>query len=68
MSGIVSGTKCSTANKRHRDVALLCSCADTMMKFGAFENVVQALYKYVVPKPKAECNKTEQLGVSFAAG
>jgi solute carrier family 25 (mitochondrial phosphate transporter), member 3 len=42
--------------------------ADTMMKFGAFENVVQALYKYVVPKPKAECNKTEQLGVSFAAG
>lgn len=29
---------------------------------------LQALYKYVVPKPKAECNKTEQLGVSFAAG
>jgi solute carrier family 25 phosphate transporter 3 len=26
------------------------------------------LYKYVVPKPKAECSKTEQLGVSFAAG
>ena len=40
----------------------------TMMKFGAFENTVQALYKYVVPKPKEECNKTEQLGVSFAAG
>ena len=40
----------------------------TMMKFGAFENTVQALYKYVVPKPKSECNKTEQLGVSFAAG
>lgn len=40
----------------------------TMMKFGAFENTVQALYKYVVPKPKAECSKTEQLGVSFAAG
>lgn len=35
---------------------------------GAFENVVQALYKYVVPKPKAECSKPEQLGVSFAAG
>ncbi len=33
-----------------------------------FENTVQALYKYVVPKPKAECTKTEQLGVSFAAG
>jgi len=35
---------------------------------GAFENVVQMLYKYVVPKPKAECNKQEQLAVSFAAG
>ncbi len=33
-----------------------------------FENTVQALYKYVVPKPKVECSKTEQLGVSFAAG
>ena len=40
----------------------------TMMKFGAFENTVQALYKYVVPKPKADCTKGEQLGVSFAAG
>ena len=40
----------------------------TMMKFAAFENVVQALYKYVVPKPKSECSKEEQLGVSFAAG
>jgi hypothetical protein len=29
---------------------------------------VQALYKYVVPKPKAECSKNEQLLVSFAAG
>ncbi|KAK9814439.1 hypothetical protein WJX72_005897 [[Myrmecia] bisecta] len=40
----------------------------TMMKFACFENTVVALYKYVVPKPKAECSKTEQLGVSFAAG
>ena len=40
----------------------------TMMKFAAFENVVMGLYKYVVPKPKAECSKGEQLGVSFAAG
>jgi len=39
-----------------------------MMKFGAFENTVEALYKYVVPKPKAQCSKGEQLGVSFAAG
>ena len=29
---------------------------------------MQALYKYVVPKPKAECSKGEQLGVSFVAG
>jgi len=40
----------------------------TMMKFAAFENTVQALYAHVVPKPKAECSKSEQLGVSFAAG
>jgi len=35
---------------------------------GAFENTVQALYKYVVPKPREQCSKTEQLTVSFAAG
>lgn len=40
----------------------------TMMKFACFENTVEALYKYVVPKPKSECSKTEQLTVSFAAG
>eukprot|EP00199_Chlamydomonas_sp_CCMP681_P002011 CAMPEP_0119101476 /NCGR_PEP_ID=MMETSP1180-20130426/513_1 /TAXON_ID=3052 ORGANISM="Chlamydomonas cf sp, Strain CCMP681" /NCGR_SAMPLE_ID=MMETSP1180 /ASSEMBLY_ACC=CAM_ASM_000741 /LENGTH=347 /DNA_ID=CAMNT_0007085601 /DNA_START=46 /DNA_END=1089 /DNA_ORIENTATION=+ len=40
----------------------------TMMKFGAFENVVQGLYTYVVPKPKNDCTKGEQLGVSFLAG
>jgi len=34
----------------------------------AFENIVQALYTNVVPKPKSDCSKTEQLGVSFAAG
>lgn len=38
------------------------------MKFASFENVVAYLYKYVVPKPKAQCNKVEQLGVSFLAG
>lgn len=27
-----------------------------------------ALYKYVVPKPREQCTKTEQLGVSFLAG
>lgn len=40
----------------------------TMMKFGAFERTVQALYANVVPKPREECSKSEQLGVSFAAG
>lgn len=40
----------------------------TMMKFACFEKTVQALYAHVIPKPKEECNKTEQLGVSFLAG
>jgi solute carrier family 25 phosphate transporter 3 len=40
----------------------------TMMKFAAFERTVEAIYKFVVPKPRAECNKGEQLLVTFAAG
>merc|ERR1712096_127933 len=40
----------------------------TMMKFACFERTVEALYKYVVPKPRAECKKSEQLVVTFAAG
>ena len=40
----------------------------TMMKFAAFEKVLEALYQYVVPKPRAECSKGEQLVVTFAAG
>ena len=32
------------------------------------KNQSQALYEYVVPKPKSECSKQEQLAVSFAAG
>lgn len=40
----------------------------TMMKFACFENTVEALYKYVVPKPKSQCSSAEQLGVSFVAG
>ena len=40
----------------------------TMMKFWAFERTVEFLYKKVVPKPRAECNKVEQLAVSFAGG
>ena len=40
----------------------------TMMKFACFEKTVVALYDYVVPKPRAECSKAEQLVVTFAAG
>merc|ERR1712219_29414 len=40
----------------------------TMMKFACFEKTVEALYQYVVPKPRAECSKSEQLVVTFAAG
>jgi len=40
----------------------------TMMKFACFERTVEAIYKYVVPKPRAECSKKEQLVVTFAAG
>lgn len=40
----------------------------TMMKFAAFERTVELLYKHVVPKPRAECSKGEQLVVTFAAG
>lgn len=40
----------------------------TMMKFACFERTVELLYRYVVPKPRAECSKPEQLVVTFAAG
>jgi solute carrier family 25 phosphate transporter 3 len=40
----------------------------TMMKFACFEKTVEAIYEYVVPKPRDQCNKTEQLCVTFAAG
>ena len=40
----------------------------TMMKFACFERTVELLYKHVVPKPRAECSKGEQLLVTFAAG
>jgi solute carrier family 25 phosphate transporter 3 len=38
------------------------------MKFACFERTVEALYKYVVPKPREKCSKIEQLGVSFVGG
>ncbi|XP_069620543.1 solute carrier family 25 member 3-like [Ranitomeya imitator] len=40
----------------------------TMMKFACFERTVEALYKHVVPKPRSECSKGEQLIVTFVAG
>jgi solute carrier family 25 phosphate transporter 3 len=40
----------------------------TMMKFACFEKTVEALYKYVVPKPRSDCSKGEQLAVTFIAG
>merc|ERR1711973_574199 len=39
-----------------------------MMKFACFEKTVEFLYANVVPKPRAECTKGEQLVVTFAAG
>merc|ERR1712190_107658 len=40
----------------------------TMMKFACFEKTVQAIYQYVMPKPRDQCNQSEQLMVTFAAG
>merc|ERR1719440_796083 len=40
----------------------------TMMKFACFERTVEAIYANLVPKPRAECSKREQLIVTFAAG
>jgi len=40
----------------------------TMMKFACFERTVEALYQFVVPKPRADCTKGEQLIVTFVAG
>jgi len=40
----------------------------TMMKFASFEKTVELLYQYVVPKPRDQTTKGEQLVVTFAAG
>ncbi|CAH2228124.1 jg25067, partial [Pararge aegeria aegeria] len=40
----------------------------TMMKFACFEKTLELLYHYVVPKPRDQCTKGEQLVVTFAAG
>lgn len=40
----------------------------TMIKFACFEHTVEALSKYVVPKPQSQYTKAERLAVTFAAG
>ncbi|CAB4012190.1 phosphate carrier, mitochondrial-like [Paramuricea clavata] len=40
----------------------------TMMKFSCFERTVEFLYHHIVPKPRDECSKGEQLVVTFIAG
>ncbi|XP_053214582.1 phosphate carrier protein, mitochondrial-like [Panonychus citri] len=40
----------------------------TMMKFACFERTVEAIYANLVPKPRDQCTKGEQLIVTFAAG
>ncbi|KAK4750532.1 hypothetical protein SAY87_004014 [Trapa incisa] len=40
----------------------------TMMKFATFENTVEMIYKYAIPRPKDECSNSLQLGVSFSGG
>lgn len=40
----------------------------TMMKFSCFEKTVEAIYANVMPKPREQCTKSEQLTVTFAAG
>lgn len=40
----------------------------TMTKFASFERTVELLYSRVMPKPRAQCTKGEQLLVTFAAG
>lgn len=38
------------------------------MKFASFETIVEQIYKHAIPRPKSECSKSLQLGVSFAGG
>ena len=40
----------------------------TMMKFACFERTVELIYQHVMPKPREQCSKSEQLAVTFSAG
>lgn len=53
---------------QRRGAALDAQIPYTMMKFACFEHTVEALSKYVVPKPQSQYTKAEQLAVTFAAG
>lgn len=53
---------------RQKKIKAFTFFTDTMMKFATFENLVELIYKHVIPKPKNECSSALQLGVSFAGG
>jgi solute carrier family 25 phosphate transporter 3 len=40
----------------------------TMVKFAAFENIVEAFYKYMFTNPKESYSKATQLSITFASG
>ena len=40
----------------------------SMIKFTCFERSLEELYQEVVERPRDECSKSEQLGVTFTAG
>ncbi|KAJ2635335.1 Cu/Pi carrier [Coemansia sp. RSA 1286] len=40
----------------------------TMVKFASFENIVEMIYKQILNRPKDTFSKSQQLGVTFAAG
>lgn len=40
----------------------------TVAKFWAFERTAQAIYDHVLSKPRSQCSKLQQTGVSFSAG
>ncbi|KAJ2806396.1 Cu/Pi carrier [Coemansia guatemalensis] len=40
----------------------------TMVKFASFENIVEAIYKHALKRPKDSFSKPQQLGVTFVSG
>jgi hypothetical protein len=68
LSALFSGTQPSVGSGDSGKPTTAFARIPSFRLAGAFENTVNALYKHVVPKPKEQCSKSEQLGVSFAAG